>query len=217
MTERHYAERDAMAIDARGGYYSRHVKAMTAEKLHSKSDIAAELAYRDMLIDHLREELSNTLERYDQAHEWADKLSAEISDFFGLSIGEHSSANSPWFEAWNNMPEKAVYDAELLGAVTTQRDALMQEVRVKDMEAVTQRGIVLDLCNLIGIRVHDYHCISKAGEALAARDAEVSAQALQWLLDHQIYVGTVSGNKRSFVFAATIGERIRELRTKAGG
>jgi hypothetical protein len=28
-------------------YYSRHVLAMTAEKLHEKSDIAAELAFRD--------------------------------------------------------------------------------------------------------------------------------------------------------------------------
>jgi hypothetical protein len=51
-----YAERDAMALEKAGGYYSRHVSAMTAEGLHSKSDIAAELAYRDMLIDALTTE-----------------------------------------------------------------------------------------------------------------------------------------------------------------
>lgn len=51
MTE--YKERDPMALDAAGGYYFRHVNAMTGEKLHSKAAIAAELGYRDMLIDDL--------------------------------------------------------------------------------------------------------------------------------------------------------------------
>ena len=32
-------------------FYMQHVSAMTGEGLHSKSDIAAELAYRDMLIN----------------------------------------------------------------------------------------------------------------------------------------------------------------------
>lgn len=49
-----YAERDIMA---QGSYYMRHLSAMTAEKLHSKSDIAAELAHRDMEIDKLRDEI----------------------------------------------------------------------------------------------------------------------------------------------------------------
>ena len=51
MTE--YKERDPMALDAAGGYYFRHVNAMTEERLHSKADIAAELGYRDMVIDDL--------------------------------------------------------------------------------------------------------------------------------------------------------------------
>jgi hypothetical protein len=50
MNRKHYAERD---IIAQGNYYMRHLMAMTAEKLHSKSDIAAELAHRDMVIDDL--------------------------------------------------------------------------------------------------------------------------------------------------------------------
>lgn len=51
---KHYAERDHMAQDAAGNYYSRHVSAMTAEGLHAKSDIAGELAHRDIQIDRLR-------------------------------------------------------------------------------------------------------------------------------------------------------------------
>ncbi|WP_404463033.1 hypothetical protein LG331_09650 [Vreelandella aquamarina] len=48
-----YAERDIMALDKHGGHYTRHLSAMTGEALHDKSDIAAELAYRDARIAEL--------------------------------------------------------------------------------------------------------------------------------------------------------------------
>jgi len=52
---KHYAER---AIEDQK-YYGDHVSAMTSEGLHSKSDIAAELAHRDELIEKLeRDKLS---------------------------------------------------------------------------------------------------------------------------------------------------------------
>lgn len=44
-----------MQLDEDGGYYYRHVHAMTKEDLHCKSDIAAELAWRDREIDTLKE------------------------------------------------------------------------------------------------------------------------------------------------------------------
>lgn len=53
-TAKQYAERDVIQLDRDGNYYCRHVRAMTAEGLHSKSDIAAELAWRDREIDRLR-------------------------------------------------------------------------------------------------------------------------------------------------------------------
>lgn len=40
-----------------GGYYCRHVGALTEEDMHSKAEIAAELAHRDLQIDNLRAEL----------------------------------------------------------------------------------------------------------------------------------------------------------------
>lgn len=52
--QKQYAARDLMAMDLAGNYYIRHVSAMTREGLHSKSDIAAELAWRDLEIDRLR-------------------------------------------------------------------------------------------------------------------------------------------------------------------
>lgn len=51
-----YAERDIMTLDELGNHYGTHVQAMTTEKLHSKSDIAAELAWRDAEIDRLKQE-----------------------------------------------------------------------------------------------------------------------------------------------------------------
>lgn len=55
--QKQYAERDHLTLDKRGGYYIRHVMAMTAEGLHAKCDIAAELAWRDAEIDRLNAEL----------------------------------------------------------------------------------------------------------------------------------------------------------------
>lgn len=48
---KHYAERDVIR---QGQHYINHVEAMTAEGLHSKADIAAELAHRDIEIERLR-------------------------------------------------------------------------------------------------------------------------------------------------------------------
>jgi hypothetical protein len=54
-----YARRDTEAI---GEHYIRHVWAMTAEGLHEKSDIAAELAWRDAEIEHLRKIVGELLD-----------------------------------------------------------------------------------------------------------------------------------------------------------
>lgn len=54
-----YAQRDHQQLDHDGGYYCRHVSAMTQEELHSKSAIAGELAWRDQQIDTLRAQLAD--------------------------------------------------------------------------------------------------------------------------------------------------------------
>ena len=61
-----YAHRNAME---QGEHYTKHVMAMTAEDLHRKSDIAAELAHRDIEISRLREELSLSKEQTEYALE----------------------------------------------------------------------------------------------------------------------------------------------------
>lgn len=90
-TARQYAERDIMALDKIGGHYSRHVAAMTAEGLHAKSDIAAELAYRDAEIARLRDEHAKLL-RFARLNlsEWPETESFEIQEaakVAGLAVG----------------------------------------------------------------------------------------------------------------------------------
>lgn len=70
-----YAERDIMADDI-GQHYAKHVNAMTTEGLHAKSDIAAELAWRDAENERLRElllEAAEDLEDEGVSHEWTAK------------------------------------------------------------------------------------------------------------------------------------------------
>ncbi len=57
MGKKLYAIRSARDL---GKYYTDHLMAMTAEELHDKSDIAAELAYRDKEIKSLKELLVET-------------------------------------------------------------------------------------------------------------------------------------------------------------
>ena len=58
-----YAERDLEMLNMTNNYYSRHVMAMTEEGLNSKSSIAAELAYRDWIIDE-QQKLIDELQKY---------------------------------------------------------------------------------------------------------------------------------------------------------
>ena len=57
MIKKLYANRDIEQLDEEGNFYFDHLMAMTREKLHSKSAIAAELAYRDALICELESAL----------------------------------------------------------------------------------------------------------------------------------------------------------------
>jgi len=54
MTEKLYGDRDPRK---QGKFYTDHLMAMTEEGLHDKSDIAMELAYRDIELHRLKEVL----------------------------------------------------------------------------------------------------------------------------------------------------------------
>jgi hypothetical protein len=93
---KHYAERDIIGLDRAGNYYCRHVHAMTAEALHDKSDIAAELAWRDQEIDRLREDEDESMHVIDRL----SRLLAEIA----VIVNGPEPALTRW--SYHDLPEK---------------------------------------------------------------------------------------------------------------
>jgi hypothetical protein len=59
MKEKLYPPQDPISLEP---HYSRHIAAMTAEGLHSKADIAEQLAWRDQEIERLRKQLHGSSE-----------------------------------------------------------------------------------------------------------------------------------------------------------
>jgi hypothetical protein len=76
--EKQYAERDLIGLDAKGNHYCRHVMAMTSESLHSKSDIAAELGYRDLIISELNARLVDSQREFRSADITMQNLEAQL-------------------------------------------------------------------------------------------------------------------------------------------
>jgi hypothetical protein len=60
-----YQNVDVMALDRVGNYYCKHIMAMTAEGLHSKSDIAAQLGIRDLRIKQAEQQRDELQKRLD--------------------------------------------------------------------------------------------------------------------------------------------------------
>ena len=78
-----YAPRDAAELEP---FYSRHVSAMTAEGLHSKSAIAAELAYRDKALTDTQAKLARALDAIGTARHYLkaampERANAHLRDF----------------------------------------------------------------------------------------------------------------------------------------
>jgi hypothetical protein len=72
--QKQYARRNPLKQDEAGGYYIRHVEAMTAEGLHEKSAIAAELAHRDIEIVRLSREVAFYAQRMDALQKIQSKM-----------------------------------------------------------------------------------------------------------------------------------------------
>jgi len=72
-----YAKRDT---EAQGSHYTKHVCHMTGEGLHDKSEIAAELAHRDIEIERLRGLVLRIQKTEDQSWESCDSISIYCLD-----------------------------------------------------------------------------------------------------------------------------------------
>ena len=77
---KHYAERNAEDL---GQVFMDHLMAMTAEKLHRKSAIAAELAYRDQRIAELEalvNEMNERIAELEREHNFSHEIAGCTSD-----------------------------------------------------------------------------------------------------------------------------------------
>lgn len=104
-----YADRDLMALDKAGNHYCRHVDHMTREGLHSKSDIAAELGWRDMQIDELKQQVQQLAsENAALKGEIANITFMKDEVFFSLDwraqeiMGRLVNTQTPATDAWLN-------------------------------------------------------------------------------------------------------------------
>ena len=92
--------------------YSMSVKIDKLEKqlakANERADYYMKLITSDIGYEHakdLEKGILEEIENRDNLEEWLDKLSVEIARYFGVDIGEHSSANNPWVEAFEAIPE----------------------------------------------------------------------------------------------------------------
>ena len=98
-----YAERD---IIEQGKHYSQHTSAMTSEGLHSKSDIAAELAHRDIEIERLQARVAELYDliKYAQVESGVCMCGDDIKDH------NQASGHSP-VDVWDHAVEQINKDS----------------------------------------------------------------------------------------------------------
>lgn len=127
-----YAERDAAALDEAGGYYIRHVSAMTKEGLNSKSDIAAELAFRDMQIDQFKQRVNQLLtERNATGLAIDNALSGVLPDRHGLL---------------SRLQQLSIMSAQRAEFLQDMQDVLNMLINQRDaVTAANQAGVMLRL------------------------------------------------------------------------
>lgn len=124
MSEKIYGDRDLMAMDIAGNHYCRHVDHMTRESLHSKSDIAAELGWRDMQIVALQQKLDAVL---------AENASIKAS------VAMHA-AGFKICPACSHQDECETDDVVwMVQGATPATDALLNAVRAEGIEILTSR------------------------------------------------------------------------------
>jgi hypothetical protein len=120
-------------------WYSKHVSAMTGEGLHSKADIAKELAYRDQQIESLRQQLAecqavnkvlrDTIDAEVQyQHEKYDRYAAELDE--ALDMPSDSTALD---EAIRKAKRDALLEAADHFDFLSSTDGLMGGARLRSM------------------------------------------------------------------------------------
>jgi hypothetical protein len=151
MDSKLYDERD---IEEQGDFYVRHLNAMTEELLNMKSDIAAELAHRDIRIQSLGQQLESMtgcaqVARYER-DEYKRQLIEERAKFDGACTSLYSMTEKLGFSQEESR-RKQVHNNELseqLAAVTKERDGLAilcNSIRIEMLALISESSGVAGL------------------------------------------------------------------------
>lgn len=156
-----YAERDLMAMDIAGNHYCRHVSAMTREQLHSKSDIAAELGWRDMKIAELKAQRDALAAENAALKEFGDKL----NDMHNNLNGEGTAIQGRAEVACQQVALEAAMD-EFDAIKTPATDAYLNSVRAE---------VIKEFCQLAGQygKVEPHHFNSDFADLYAKINKEI--------------------------------------------
>jgi predicted RNase H-like nuclease (RuvC/YqgF family) len=85
MSDKCYGKRNPLKLDEKGGYFIRHMAALTRENLHGKAEIAEELGYRDMIIDELQAKITELQKQVDELRGKLGKANRKLDEISLLS------------------------------------------------------------------------------------------------------------------------------------
>jgi BMFP domain-containing protein YqiC len=162
-------------------HYSLHVSAMTTEQLHHKSDIAAQLAWRDQVIALLRVRVGELEATVDQARARVEELEAELNPaldaederILAMSDEELVAETNVTPEEWERLGAVGQGVRHWVALVTKERQrADAAEARIRTLEAELAEAITLarngwDSARLIAICFGAFATEKEADEALS--------------------------------------------------
>ena len=137
--------------------YDREALMASSEALESEREMNAQLTTElekvNERVKELEQAVLEEIENRDSREKWLDKLSSEIARYVNIDIGEHSSANNPWLEAFEVIPEGTLNKFAIEKKIKA-LDDLLEEIECSVV--VPKRYEELRKPYLDGIR----HCIS---------------------------------------------------------
>lgn len=120
-----YAQRDIESLDG----YMTHVMAMTAEQLHSKSEIAAELAWRDSQIAALQQKLDDLAAENAALKAAILKAKDELQEHYDTDGVDSQDSEGNFMDACIRMCDAQSTIEKLENIATPDTDAYLNSVR----------------------------------------------------------------------------------------
>lgn len=155
---------------------------------------AAMLAAAPAQESHSEQAMLEVISERDKYHEAADKLANAIAEYFQSDIGEHSSSNCPWVNAFGVIKGAAPVVKESL---TVDREAIRNEALEKAAEVCDIQSRSRWNCDRVlqaRLDAKEIRALKSQPAQPSASQAEVSdTEMLDWLIENECAVRLMSG------------------------